>query len=163
MKNMLLIMAWLACSNCLAQNSQTMEKATKEKDVLYFAKHVSVSINRPATEVYAYASNPENLPQWASGLSTGIRKEGNEWISDSPMGKVKVRFEKKNEFGILDHKVVLPSGEVVSNPMRVFPNNKGSEVVFTVYRLPGRTDEEYTTDANTVESDLKKLKAVLEK
>jgi uncharacterized membrane protein len=158
MKIILLIMAWMVCSNCLAQNSKTMEK-----DVLYFAKHVSVSINRPTAEVYAFASNPENLPQWASGLSTGIRKEGNEWISDSPMGKVKVRFEKKNEFGILDHKVVLPSGEVVSNPMRVFPNNKGSEVVFTVYRLPGRTDEEYITDANTVEADLKKLKSLLEK
>lgn len=41
----------------------------------FLAKHISVSINRPAKEVYYYASNPENLPEWAAGLS-GFHKSG---------------------------------------------------------------------------------------
>jgi len=35
----------------------------------------SVEINRPPQEVFDYAANPENLPEW-SGLVQEVRKEG---------------------------------------------------------------------------------------
>jgi hypothetical protein len=47
--------------------------------------------------------------------------------------------------------------------MRVFPNNDGSEVVFTLYRRPEMTDQNFVEDAESVERDLKKLKSLLEK
>jgi hypothetical protein len=47
--------------------------------------------------------------------------------------------------------------------MRVFPNNEGSELVFTLYRRPGVSDQEFAEDAEAVEKDLSKLKTVLEK
>ncbi|MCC6458711.1 MAG: SRPBCC family protein [Caldilineaceae bacterium] len=128
----------------------------------FFARHISTPINRAADEVYAFVSNPENLPQWAAGLSGSIRQAGDEWIADSPMGSVKVKFAAKNNFGILDHDVTLPSGETINNPMRVIPNNDGSEFVFTLYRHPGVSDEEFAADAKAIEHDLKTLKAILE-
>lgn len=127
------------------------------------AKHISISINKPAELVYSFVLNAENLPKWATGLSSSIKKSGDEWIADSPMGKVKVRFAAQNDFGILDHEVTLPSGEKVLNPMRVFPNNNGSELVFTVFRLPGMTDDQYKKDTNMVANDLAALKEILEK
>jgi hypothetical protein len=127
------------------------------------AKHISISINKPAELVYSFVLNAENLPKWATGLSSSIKKSGDEWIADSPMGKVKVRFAAQNDFGILDHEVTLPSGEKVLNPMRVFPNNNGSELVFTVFRLPGMTDDQYMKDTNMVANDLAALKEILEK
>jgi hypothetical protein len=126
------------------------------------SKHVSVSINRSAYDVYAFASNPENLPQWAAGLSGSIRNISGEWIADSPMGTIKVQFVDKNEFGILDHYVTLPSGKTVYNPMRVFPNNDGSELIFTVYQRSGVSAEMFAEDANAVIEDLKTLKTLLE-
>src|SRR5512139_1010493 len=96
-------------------------------------RHVSVSIERPPQDVYAFASDPANLPRWAAGLSRGIEEVDGEWVADSPMGKVKVRFVPRNAFGVLDHDVVLPTGESVHNPMRVLPNGAGSEVVFTLF------------------------------
>ena len=69
------------------------------------SKHLSVSINRKADEVYEFASNPENLPQWAAGLSGSIEFVNGKWIADSPMGTVTVKFAARNEFGILDHTV----------------------------------------------------------
>jgi uncharacterized membrane protein len=58
----------------------------------FMAKHISVSIERRAAEVYEFASNPENLPQWAEGLSGSIKKVDDEWIAAAPMGTVKVNF-----------------------------------------------------------------------
>lgn len=127
------------------------------------ARHISVSIKRPVEAVYSFASNPLNLPAWAAGLSGSIRKEGSEWIAESPMGTVKVKFAEKNNSGILDHYVTLPSGAVAYVPMRVVQNNDGSEVIFTLFRLPDTSDENFQKDGELVERDLKTLKAILEK
>lgn len=129
----------------------------------YQVRHISVSIERPPGEVYAFASNPTNLPQWATGLSGSIRNVNGEWIADAPMGKVKIRFSEKNEFGILDHEVTLESGAKVYIPMRVIANNKGSEIIFTLIRQPEMSDEKFAEDARWVEKDLRKLKGLLEK
>jgi hypothetical protein len=47
--------------------------------------------------------------------------------------------------------------------MRVFPNNDGSELIFTLYRRPGVSDQELAEDTRAVEKDLAKLKTLLEK
>ena len=128
----------------------------------FMAKHITVSINRSAAQVYEFASNPENLPKWAAGLSGSIQNVNGDWIAESPMGRVKVELAAKNKFGILDHNVTLPSGERVYNPMRVFPNNDGCEVVFTVYRRPDMSDPMFAEDAKAVARDLATLKTLLE-
>ena len=129
----------------------------------FMAKHISVSTNRSADQVYEFVSDPENLPKWAAGLSGSIKKVNDDWITESPMGRVKVKFAEKNKFGVLDHDVTLPSGVKVYNPMRVLPNNDGSELVFTLYRRPDESDQQFAEDAKAVERDLAKLKTLLEK
>ena len=126
------------------------------------SRHISLSINRPADEVYEFASNPENLPKWAAGLSGSIKNVKGDWIAESPMGRVKVQFADKNKSGILDHDVTLPSGVKFYNPMRVFPNNDGSELIFTLYRRPDMSDKMFAEDAEAVTRDLEKLKTLLE-
>jgi hypothetical protein len=126
------------------------------------SQHISVSIDRMANEVYVFASNPENLPKWAAGLSGSIKNVKGDWIAESPMGRVKVQFADKNKFGILDHDVTLPSGVKFYNPMRVFPNNDGSELIFTLYRRPDMSDKMFAEDAEAVTRVLEKLKTLLE-
>ena len=128
------------------------------------AKYISVSINRPSEEVYQFTSNPENLPQWAAGLADAtLKKVGNEWVTNSPMGQVKVKFVDKNPYGVIDHDVTLPSGEVVHNPLRVLKNDLGSDVVFTLFQRTGVTTEAFSKDEALVKKDLLKLKSLLEK
>jgi hypothetical protein len=125
-------------------------------------RHVSVSIDRPPSEVYAFAADPENLPRWARGLSGSIEEVNGEWIAQSPMGRVKIRFVARNALGVLDHDVVLESGETVHNPMRVVASADGSELVFTLFRRPGMGEEAFAADAGAVEDDLRTLKGLLE-
>jgi hypothetical protein len=99
---------------------------------------------------------------WAKGLADGIERVGEEWLAESPLGRVKVRFAPANGFGVLDHDVTLESGTTFHNPMRVMPNGSGSEVVFVVFRRAGVSDAEFERDAGTVARDLEALKWLLE-
>ena len=126
-------------------------------------RHLSVHVDRPAREVYAYAADPAHLPEWAAGLAGGIAQVDGEWVADSPMGRVVVRFAPPNDLGVLDHDVVLPDGTTVSNPLRVLADGDGSEVVFTLRRQPGVDDAAFEADAAAVTADLATLKRVLER
>lgn len=126
------------------------------------SRHVSEWIDRNAADVYAYASDPANLPRWAPGLGGSVENVDGRWFVETSTGRVGFAFVEPNAYGVLDHDVTLPSGEVVHNPMRVIPDGDGCEVVFTVRRLPGTSDEEFDRDAGLVQADLTRLKHVLE-
>lgn len=126
------------------------------------AQHISQTIRRDPSDIAVYVGNPANLPQWAAGLSNGIRNEAGRWITDSPMGEVEVSFRPGVEFGILDHDVIFPDGTAMHNPLRVLHNDDVSEVVFTVYRLPNVSEKGFARDAEAVRKDLERLRDVLE-
>jgi hypothetical protein len=106
-----------------------------------------MTIERPPLEVYNFVSDPANLPKWASGLSAAV----------------KVRFVERNKYGVLDHYVSVDAGPEVYMPMRVLPNGAGAEVLITVFRGSGVSDEKFAEDTQWVRRDLEALKELLEK
>lgn len=56
--------------------------------------------------------------------------------------------------------MVLPSGDAVSNPLRVVNHPEGAEVIFTVRQLGDEAS--FERDASTVFADLERLKGILE-
>jgi hypothetical protein len=117
------------------------------------SRHIGVWIDAGPDAVYAFASDRAELPRWAAGLA------------DPALSDADVEFAPRNEFGVLDHVVRLPSGAAVYNPMRVIPAGQGEtrcEVVFTVRRRAGVTDEEFEADAAAVAADLETLRGLLE-
>lgn len=131
-------------------------------DMARESRHIAQWIERPAAEVHAYAADPANLPAWAPGLGSSVENVAGKWFVETDMGRVGVAFAPANEFGILDHDVTLPSGEVVSNPVRVIADGPSCEVVFTLRRPPGMSDAEFDRDAAAVSSDLRRLAQILE-
>jgi hypothetical protein len=125
--------------------------------------HLTQSVDAAPVAVVAVASDPEQLPRWAAGLSAGIRNESGRWISDSPLGVVEVAFVGPAEWGVLDHDVTPPDGAVVRNVLRVLPNDEGSEVVFSLFHRPDQTDAQFDDDARHVREDLLRLKALVER
>jgi hypothetical protein len=128
----------------------------------YTSRHLSETIARDPADVYAYVSDPRNLPAWASGLSTTISQVDGEWVAESDLGRVTVRFAPDNPFGVLDHVVTLPDGTAVTNPLRVVANGSGSDVVFSLFRAPGVDPDALEADAATIVRDLARLKELLE-
>ncbi|MGG6895710.1 SRPBCC family protein [Rhizobium sp. BR 315] len=127
------------------------------------AKIVHISIDRDWREVYGYASRPQNMPFWASGLAFGLTQDGGDWIAEGTLGAARVRFTPHNDFGVIDHRVTLESGLQVYNSLRIVPNGDGCEVMFTLLRLPGMTEEQFAADAAHVLRDLKTLKELMER
>jgi hypothetical protein len=126
------------------------------------SKQISESIDRPAADVYRSASDPANLPAWAPGLGSSVENVDGHWFVETAAGRAGFAFVERNEFGVLDHEVTLPSGDVIYNPMRVIPDGDGCEVVFSLRRLPGMSSEDFERDAGLVQADLTRLKQVLE-
>ncbi len=126
------------------------------------SQHLSIAIEREPQDVAAFVGNPENLPLWAAGLSSSVRRDGGRWVADSPMGIVEIAFTGTVESGILDHEVALPDGTVIHNPLRVLRNDEGSEVVFTLYRRAGVTPDAFEQDAALIREDLLRLRGLLE-
>lgn len=111
------------------------------------SKHISIAIDRQPEDVYEYASNPANLREWAIGIGENVR----------------VHFVGKNNFGVMDHYVTLPTGETFYIAFRVIPNREGSEVLFTLFKHPGISDDDFLKDCLMVSEDLSRLKNILEK
>ena len=127
------------------------------------SRHLSVRVERSADVVCNYALAPLNLPEWAPGLGSSVEEVDGQWVAAPPMGRVIFAFVPRNELGVLDHHVTLPAGEVVYNPMRVIADADHCEVVFTLRRRPGMSDEDFQGDVEAVATDLAALKQVLER
>jgi uncharacterized protein YndB with AHSA1/START domain len=127
------------------------------------SRHLSVFVDRPVAEVYAFVSDPANLPRWAPGLGSEVVQEDGRWFVETTQGRVQVTFAAPNDVGVLDHEVRTADGETVHVPMRAIADGGGrTEVVFTLRRAAWMTDADLERDAALVTADLALLKQVLE-
>jgi hypothetical protein len=127
------------------------------------SKTLSVYIKRDPDTIYAFVSNLENLPKWASSFCKSIMKSADGWTIHTPQGPMGIRISEKNSLGVLDHIVSPVPGIEVFVPMRVVANGSGSEVLFTLFRRPEMSDDQHAQDVKWVEQDLSTLKRVMEK
>jgi hypothetical protein len=138
------------------------ESSASQANGTFESRTLSVRINQPFARAYEYLLNPANWNQWAFGLGKSLRQFLGEWIADSDGGVVKVRFTPRNDFGVVDHTVIQPSGSRIYVPMRLIINGNGCELFFTIFREPEMTDEHFNSDANFVQRDLDALKQLLD-
>ena len=128
------------------------------------SRTVSISIGRDWQQVYESVWRPRDFQRWASGLSQSEMELENSgcWKAQGPEGPIKIRFSAFNAFGVMDHYVRLGNEMEIYIPMRVVANGDGAEVLFTLFREPDMTDENFGADVAWVERDLQALKRLIE-
>jgi hypothetical protein len=123
------------------------------------ARTYSISVNRDWRELYEAIWQPEIFPRWASGLTeSDLRREGEGWMADGPDGPIVIRFTPHNAFGVMDHFIETGDGQQIHIPLRVIQNGDGAEVMLTLFRQPGMTDETFARDAKWIARDLRALR-----
>ena len=127
------------------------------------SRTITVRIDRPFDKVYDFLVDPTNWNQWAFGLGRNIRHSQEGWMADSDGAVATVQFTPRNNFGVVDHSVIRPSGQRVYVPMRLIANSSGCELLFTLFREPNMSDAQFASSAGFVERDLNGLKRLLEK
>jgi hypothetical protein len=127
------------------------------------SRTLSIAIGRSWKDVYEAIWRPESFPKWASGLSqSSLEKVGDSWQAEGPTGAVRIRFTDHNLFGVMDHYVDTGSGPEVYVPLRVIANAEGAEVLLTLFRHSGMSEQQFLADIEWVKRDLIALKALLE-
>lgn len=127
------------------------------------AKVVTCSVQRNAQELYEMLWRPENFTLWASGLSSSSLECDDEgWKAQGPEGPIRLTFTEHNSLGVMDHWVDLGDGRIVYVPLRIIPNEDGSEVMLTLFRQSSMSTEKFTEDESWVRRDLAALKSFSE-
>jgi hypothetical protein len=128
------------------------------------ARNISISVARPPAAVAEFAGNPRNLPAWAGWGGRGVRESRGRWYLEGGGGWGEVVFTGPLWAGVLDHRVILDGGDPGGNliPMRVVANGDGSEIIYTMFRDPALSDEEFEASVATTTANLETLRRVLE-
>lgn len=122
----------------------------------------AIRIVCPPRLVARYVTDPRNLPHWASAFCKSVRFEAGQWRMTTDQGEATIRFIEPDSQDLLDHEITLPSGLQVRVPMRVRPLAGGCEVSLTISRQQDMTEADFLRDIAMVESDLARLRAMLE-
>jgi hypothetical protein len=129
------------------------------------SRTLSVSIDNEPGVVFAYVTDPHNLPSWAPGLALDVTPPGpgeREWTVRTADGPAQLRFVDDNPHGVADHWVRLGGAEVL-NPMRVLANGDGAEVLFTLFQPEGVGPADFDRDRAAVQADLERLAQLLDR
>lgn len=162
MKRLLLALALSTLTLGYGQNKKHKAVTPPAKSVKSPVNIISIKIEKPKDEVFLFASNPENFPQWMAFVQSIKKISGDSWKAETTIGSVIIDVFPENKLGVIDHNITFPDKTVVHHSLRVIQNDTGSKVVFVLFEMPGKTPEEYQKDAVAVRADLNKLKQVME-
>jgi hypothetical protein len=124
---------------------------------------VTVTIDAPLATVAADLADPTTHHQWATEFFAGpVRPgEGGEFIAPVPMlgGEVRHRIDADVGRGILDLYFApdgAPWGPPI--PVRLVPNGDGTDVLWTLARFPGVSDQAWQQGLASMAHELDALK-----
>src|SRR3989304_2114329 len=104
---------------------------------------ISVSINAKPEKVWEFVSDLNNWKQFSDFGKNLEKISENEWVTHTTQGNIKVYPQFDKEKFLLDHRVIIASGEVAFIPYRVVPNGDGSELIMTNQQTATVSDKDY--------------------
>ncbi|MGH3013372.1 MAG: hypothetical protein ACRDNA_06910 [Gaiellaceae bacterium] len=96
----------------------------------------------PKSEVFAYLSDVENLPSWATEFARELKLEDGRYKVVNGLGEFFFRIEADDETGVIDMLAGPTEAELALFPTRVVELPAGrSAFSFTMFQAPGMSDE----------------------
>jgi hypothetical protein len=98
---------------------------------------VTAVLDAPCDEVFAFLSDVDNLPLWATEFARELRHDGDRTVVVNGLGEFVFSIEADDETGVID---MYADGALF--PTRVVPLDTGrSAYMFTMFKSPDAPDE----------------------
>lgn len=122
----------------------------------------SIDLAVSPKRAFTFLNDPQNWPKWATINMKNVRPGTNGWYeTETRQGKGQLKMLSNADLGILDHLWKDPQASWTV-PARVVPNGEGCTFLITFFQPPVMDDKAFNLAAAEVETELRKLKQVLE-
>ena len=119
---------------------------------------VTIALNAPREEAFAFLSKVENAPRWATEFIQELKQVGGEYYVVTPMGELLYRVNADEHTGVIDILVGPTEDELGLFPTRVVPLPDGrSAYSFTMFRAPGVPDAVFEDQYESLQRELQGL------
>ncbi len=106
------------------------------------SRTVTTVLPAPKEEVFAYLSEIENLPDWATEFARELKVVDGKHKVVNSLGEFFFAVRADPKTGVIDMLAGLSQDHLALFPTRVVPLDEGtSAFTFTMFQQPGQSDE----------------------
>ena len=125
------------------------------------SRTVTTILAAPKEEVFAYLSQVETLPGWATEFARELRYEDGKVKVVNGLGEFYFAIDADAETGVVDMYAGPSEDELGLFPTRVVGLPGGaSAFTFTMFQAPGMSDELFETQYESLLRELENLRSI---
>lgn len=122
-------------------------------------KTAAVIVAVPKHELFSYVANIENVPKWATEFCRELKTVNGETKVVTEGGELFFRIQADEETGVIDFLAGRSAEQLATFPTRVVGLPTGtSAYLFTLFRAPEMSDEEFEQAYRSLLIELETLK-----
>jgi hypothetical protein len=125
------------------------------------SRTVTTILDAPKEEVFAYLSQVENLPGWATEFARELRYEDGKAKVVNGLGELYFAIDADAETGVIDMYAGPTEAELGLFPTRVVALPGGaSAFTFTMFQAPGMSDDLFESQYRSLLRELENVRAM---
>jgi hypothetical protein len=126
------------------------------------ARSVTTILPAPKERAFAYLSEIENLPRWATDFARELKVVGGRHKVVNGLGEFFFEIAADPETGVIDMLAGPTDDELALFPSRVVPLPDGrSAFTFTMFQAPGQPDELFDSQYRSLLRELENVRREL--
>jgi hypothetical protein len=127
------------------------------------SRTVTVALNAPREQAFAFLSEVENAPKWAVEFIQELKRVGGDYHVVTPMGELLYRVQPDDRTGVIDILVGPSQEELGLFPTRVIAlAGDRSAYQFTMFRAPGVPDAVFQDQYDSLRREMAHLQRLFE-
>jgi hypothetical protein len=124
---------------------------------------VTAVLDAPKEDVFAFLSEIDNLPKWATEFARELRFEEGKAKVVNGLGEFYFSIDADVETGVIDMYAGPSDDELVLFPTRVVPLPDGRSMYsFTMFQAPGMPDELFESQHASLKREFENIRRELE-
>jgi hypothetical protein len=121
---------------------------------------VTTVLSAPRREVFAYISEIENLPEWATEFARELRRDDDGYRVVNNLGEFRFEIRADAETGVIDMLAGPSADEMALFPTRAVELADGrTAYTFTMFQGPGMPDELFESQHESLKREFANIEA----